>query len=275
MLLTPSLDEILEEYLHPKLGRRRGRFGRLGGRRRYDPRAGGIRRAFEGVVPDVDEMIAHRLPGREIFAGRTVHGLERWFWLGIDVLDRLLWWWLLFEIGDQGTIIWASNIMESRFCGRAWRSVLCWNLPHGVLSGSAAWGNPSLVTWVSRHNMSVGYNGQCGPLVGAPMGGVIWYAKSLKAVPSGTPYWTRTWRGQVVQVQIKIGYADGSWKTHYGPMIRELGIREVTSSLVVNAENVKTIVLDTLQGTYSEQGDYHWEQPFTQERRSQGAILLS
>ena len=275
ILLTPTPEEVLEEYLHPKVGRRRGRFRGGGTRRRWDGRAAGWRRAFEKGCPDVDEVIAHRLPGREIFAGRTAHGLERAFWLGIDVLDRLLWRWLLYEIGEQGTIIWASNIMESRFCSRAYRSVLVWDIPHDLLSGSGAWYNPSLVSWISRHNMSVGYNGQCGPLVGAPMDGVIWFAKSLKAVPSGTPYWTRTWRGQVIQVQIKIGYADGSWVTHYGPEIRELGIREVTSSLVVNAENVRTMVLDTLQGTYVEQGDYHWEQNFRQERHSEGAILLS
>jgi len=126
LLFTPSPGEILEEYLHPKLGRRGARFAALGGIRRLTAKANRYHRIFPGGIPDVDEAIANRLPGRAIFAGRQAGTLERWFWTGIDVKDKIGWWFLVYEVSNLGSLLWVSNILGAIRC-------------HGVNAVAGAW----------------------------------------------------------------------------------------------------------------------------------------
>lgn len=116
VLLVPSPDEILEEYLHPRTRRGQGKHPGKANTQRGRGRTGLDRVLPRAIIPDIDSAIAQLIPGREIFAGRTAGGLEKWIWTGIDVIDRGLWYWLLLDIGENFVHYWASNIMESRFC---------------------------------------------------------------------------------------------------------------------------------------------------------------
>lgn len=117
LILTPSIEEILESYLQPKSGRRGGRRGRSGERERRVNPSGQRRVFFGGGVPDLDNMIADSIPGREIIAGRRLAPGEFIFWTGVQVLDRVAWQWLLLEATQTFATEWQSGLMKSEKCG--------------------------------------------------------------------------------------------------------------------------------------------------------------
>lgn len=116
LLLTPSLEEILESYLEPKPGRRHGRRGQRGDRNRRPNPVGQRRLYFGSLIPDVDNAIADAIPGRQALAGRRVGPGEYLFWRGIDVADRLAWYWLLIEASETFATVWQSEIIKSERC---------------------------------------------------------------------------------------------------------------------------------------------------------------
>lgn len=80
-ILTPDLKEIVETFFTPK-GLRSKRHGRKG-------RKGGKKGKFG--IPDVDEMFASKLPGSNEMAGRPYGMGQRFFFSGIQALDRVTW----------------------------------------------------------------------------------------------------------------------------------------------------------------------------------------
>lgn len=116
MILTPSPEEIVENYLQPiptrstPKGRPRDtgrvRRGRTGRRRWWRPPR----------FPDLDQMIAQHIPGRDMFAGRKATNAERFFWFGVDVLDRISWYWLLIAAAENFVYEWSSGIIRSDYC---------------------------------------------------------------------------------------------------------------------------------------------------------------
>lgn len=116
VLLTPTPEEILEEYLDPKAGRKKPRRKFRGKPRRMRARGRFHRRRWPGGFPDPDGSIAKRIPGASFFNGRKGTLPEQIFWRGINVADRFLWYWLVIDVTDDLIYNWSSGIMESRFC---------------------------------------------------------------------------------------------------------------------------------------------------------------
>lgn len=116
VLLVPSPDEVLEEYLHPRIRRGQSKRNILSHGRQGRGRTGIERWLPIKWIPDVDSIIARLIPGSDYFAGRQVGGPEQWLWQGIDVLDRIAWYWLLLDIGENFVHYWASSIMRSEYC---------------------------------------------------------------------------------------------------------------------------------------------------------------
>jgi len=136
LLLVPSWGEVLENYLEPKSRRGIGRrLGRIVGRSQAT-RSGGRRRSWPGGLPDVDEMIAAIIPARAFFASRIPSLPEAFVWLGINVVDRLLWYWLLIEVVDQATYAWSSSIMRSEYCMSQWTVSYSGRLKAGGTGGN-------------------------------------------------------------------------------------------------------------------------------------------
>jgi len=116
LLLVPDPTQILQNYLRPSptRGGSKGLHRRHGG---YREGRTGRRRWWRTLqFPDTDEAIANILPGNDLFKGRQVGLLERWIWTGIDVLDRVGWYWLLIDATNTFVTAWESGIIESRFC---------------------------------------------------------------------------------------------------------------------------------------------------------------
>ena len=116
LLLTPSCEEVLENYLSPKPGRRHGRRGQRGDRNRRPITTGPVRLFFNPPIPDIDNAIADAIPGRDIIGGRRIGPGEHIFWTGIDLADRFLWYWLLIEATETFATRWMSEIVESGKC---------------------------------------------------------------------------------------------------------------------------------------------------------------
>lgn len=116
LLLTPSPGEILENYLEPKALKSGGRGPKDKKKvRRKKGRSGRLRRSFPRF-PDVDRLIADRLPGRKAVEGRRATTPTRWVFSGINTVDRFLWHWLLYEAGKTFITQWNSGLREARFC---------------------------------------------------------------------------------------------------------------------------------------------------------------
>lgn len=155
ILLIPSSDEILEEYLHPKIDKDRKLGAHHDDPRRRGAPGGKNRRAWQAGIPDVDSLIAKRLPGASFFEGRNAGLLERFLWLGIDVADRVAWWFLCASLVNDFTYEWASGVMESKFCSADWDAWAggTW-LPSGPLGNSAAVCQGEVIT-KDEHNAQI------------------------------------------------------------------------------------------------------------------------
>lgn len=120
MLFTPSVEEVLEEYLGPKLtgGPRKPDPEGRDRRRRRSP-SGRTRRSWPGI-PDADSRLAALLPGASLIDGRQLGRGEWWLWKIFGLTELVGWYTLLADISAQGLINWSSGIMEARFCERPW-----------------------------------------------------------------------------------------------------------------------------------------------------------
>lgn len=118
LLLVPSPGEVLENYLSPAPGKKGGKSGRGGrGTERRDSKNGKRRRRWPGI-PDVDNLIADQLPGRDAVAGRNVGAAQRWLFSSIEATDRALWYYLLLDVGKTFFTSWSSGMLEARFCSK-------------------------------------------------------------------------------------------------------------------------------------------------------------
>jgi hypothetical protein len=160
LILTPSPAEIFESYLEPKAGRRGGRRGRRGERERRRNRRGRALLFFGGAIPDIDNMIADRIPGRGFFAGRRVGPSEWMFWTSIRAADAVGWTFLLVEALATFETKWMSGLINSGLCkGVSYGQA---NIGTEELSGfnnQNCWGDISVQPEVDTKNMTAGNNG--------------------------------------------------------------------------------------------------------------------
>lgn len=124
LIIVPSPDEILEEYLQP-YSTKRGRRGRRDddSKDRRKSRSG-RRRRFWPRIPDVDGMVANNLPGVDASRGRDAGFGQRWVFAGIDLADRVSWYFLLMDVTSTFTTLWTTGLMQARFCEEKWDAVL-------------------------------------------------------------------------------------------------------------------------------------------------------
>ena len=161
LLLTPSLDEVLENYLEPKPGRRKGDGAGNRGRDRLPVHPGQRRVFFRGGFPDIDQAIASMLPGRNVFAGRQVGPGEWLFWTSINTADRIAWYWLLAEATETFATKWISGLAESGRCSQLADGYLQTRTPvRNGDPGGVMWTNVNNNTNTIAKEMKVSNNGE-------------------------------------------------------------------------------------------------------------------
>lgn len=108
-LFVPSPDEIIENYLAPAGMRSKGKF-----RRGKGAKGGRIRRL--GFVPDIDELIADRLPARQMVSARGVGKGVKYLWVVHGAMERILWYWMLIDVSTAFAYQWTSAVSKSEMC---------------------------------------------------------------------------------------------------------------------------------------------------------------
>ena len=160
LLLTPSLEEILESYLEPKPGRRHGRRGQRGDRGRRENRLGQRRLFFRPPIPDIDNAIADAIPGRSLLAGRRVGPGEHIFWTGVQVADTFLWYWLLIEATETFATRWQSEIIKSGQCNALQDGYFQASTPQQTpFNQNALWFDKNTLIGLKEDNLNVLNNG--------------------------------------------------------------------------------------------------------------------
>lgn len=102
---TISPQELAENYLKPnhpsRCTKRRGRKGR---KRRLP------------IVRGADEVLADKLPGRGAVAGRNATFVTHAVFATNELIERPLFWLMLFDLGEDFFYNWASAMIKSGYC---------------------------------------------------------------------------------------------------------------------------------------------------------------
>lgn len=115
VLLTPNPSEILENYLEPKSANNHRRPRSVAApTRRSESTSGRTRRSWN-VVPDVDGSVAENLPGKDFAEGIGDGSGKRFLFSGIDIADRVAWYYMLLDLSENFLANWTSNIREASF----------------------------------------------------------------------------------------------------------------------------------------------------------------
>lgn len=167
LLLVPTPGEILENYLSPGSRSSGGKGGR-GSRdteRRKGPR-GTLRRRWPGI-PDVDQLIADNIPGRDAVRGRNAGSPTRWLFRGINIVDAVLWFFLVVDATSTFWQSWSSGLREARFCQNPLDSILSMGVVGAAGGGDIClWENPEDVDIDTAKNWDVEASCEAGLTVG-------------------------------------------------------------------------------------------------------------
>lgn len=137
MLLVPSPEEIVEEFLTAKYGpNKRNRFRRHDKSRRSPTRGGKLRRAASEVF-DVDGGVAKRLAALGGATGRKVGPKQYFFWTAFDLAERGAFYWMLYDAFKDWVFLWNSSMVESIYCNHPIDIAGRWELPFGHYGATA------------------------------------------------------------------------------------------------------------------------------------------
>lgn len=106
------------------------------------------------AIPEVGNEIGKALPGSQFFQGRKVTGWERRIWIVDGFTQRILWYWLVADVGEKFVVNWTTAIMESEACRKpnlgsvvatrpgnqpvipgTWAAIIAWNTEEDTTDG--------------------------------------------------------------------------------------------------------------------------------------------
>lgn len=127
-LLSFGMDDVLRGFFRPK-GLRTRRHGRKG------------RKSRKGVgIPELGELLGSKLPGaEEVKARQHVRAGEKLFWLVDGVTQRLLWYWMVFDLTVDFFYEWTTLIQESEFCSKSGSAGCCYTSNHESILALVGW----------------------------------------------------------------------------------------------------------------------------------------
>jgi len=140
--------DVLRGYARPSRALSAGRRSRRGKRRiryiRFFRALGFLRAGFRrvpGLGDDVGGWIGRNMPGAKQFKGRSISQGAKYLWIIDDIGQRVLFWFLVVDIGITFAYEWATALKESEFC----KQQLIWtfyNTGNGVaISPHTGWGS--------------------------------------------------------------------------------------------------------------------------------------
>lgn len=202
-LLGFGLSDVLIGYFRPGGLRRIGRRNVQTPKGRKGKRLG-IGRYFNWIkIPEIGNEFGKILPGSELIRGIPVGTPEVWFWGGINVIERGLWYWLIADITEDFIIHWSTAILESKACEDPLSIHCTWETGPQFLGPPGEW-----------HD--VGYPYQVGECKGFPPGGLPGLVEKgiprIAASVEGHPWWP--WPATGLELAIQEYHNPGYFYAH-------------------------------------------------------------
>lgn len=152
-----DVQNMIVAYLRPAkaLSVRRGasHFGgyEKGKRGRFREKLGKI------VGFDPAEFIGERLPLAEELAGRQVSVGVATLWLIEGIIERVLFWWMVLDLGTEFIYTWMSAVAHTRYCAARDDGVFMGKVPLDFAQGifgwdPVAWGSPVKMRKIDFYN---------------------------------------------------------------------------------------------------------------------------
>ena len=127
-LLSFGMDDVVRGAFRPRVKRsgRHRRRGRKGKKIRFS-------------IPELGNAIGSDIMVEKTFPTRQVSQGTRHLWIIDGVLQRVLWYWLIYDVLDEGLYQWSSLIMKSTFCQSKFAQRLYAQGNGGGLLGILSW----------------------------------------------------------------------------------------------------------------------------------------
>lgn len=116
MLIVPQPSEILEATIEQKFARGGSRFGKKGGDRGEDDHGHGRRRRRRRGIPQIEGEFISAIQGLEAIKGTKIGPTSWLFHRLFNFVERLTWYWLVYDSIDTFFHSWVSGIFQSTFC---------------------------------------------------------------------------------------------------------------------------------------------------------------
>lgn len=114
-LLSFDLADVMRAYFRPA-GLGKGGHHRARGKKRF----------LKGLgIPEIGEMIGKEIPGQKELSMRRYGGLQRWFWLIDNELQKGFFWWMVADVANDFAFNWTSQLYKTIWChltGLGWCS---------------------------------------------------------------------------------------------------------------------------------------------------------
>jgi hypothetical protein len=220
LLITPTFEEVLENYLEPKPGRLGGRRGRPDDRdRRTGPR-GRRQLYFKPGIPDIDSEVASWLPGSDMISGRKFGPGEYIFWTGLNVADRIAWQFLLVEATETFFTRWMSGLMQGGQCQWENDGSCQFHTPtHTSFVSKILWASKFDLLFLQDPQNIVGNNGEVSFASGSHI--ADWMA-------TGTANWTLTGLPGTGYAIVEVGIRVEGWDALNNKLLDESSTTQIT-----------------------------------------------
>jgi len=180
-----DLSQVLTAYLRPYWRIERTRSWRHYGGGGRGNRPGKGKGRFNPLSWDPNEFIGKGLHGWEEIEGfRAIPG-EITFWAIEGVIERILFFWMVLDLGTDFLYEWTSSVAATRYCAASRDAVLYAKAPGYPLLGIFGWDTVGILDVVKERHILF-FNG-FGVVVGHDNATISLFATMEPSVPPGTP----------------------------------------------------------------------------------------
>lgn len=229
-----DLWQILTTFARPNIFYGSSRIGRHGSRGQKG-RRGKLRRVLDFIVGfDPNDFLGHLLPfGEEIREGPVTLGRAR-LWLIFGLIERVTFWWFVFELVSDFLYRWMSAVQETRYCQARNDAIFLSKGFAGIAIGIFGW-SPAFLGDPLKFRRIVFYNGFGIMQDSAP--GMAWGQVTFKSQDASNP-------GEIgLRIRVIAGPSTGVVNTALESTVSD---EEIALSVQIPVSAGDTVILETL-----------------------------
>lgn len=179
-----DLWQILTSFARPNIWIGTTRLGRHG-KRAKKGRKGRFRRVLDFILElDPNAFIGENLPGGARGEGAPVSLARARAWLIFGVIERVTFWWFVFELVTEFLYRWMSAVQETKYCQARDNAVFFSHNFSGVAIGILGWSPQHLGSPLKFRRITF-YNGF--GIRQDTAAGIAWFQTTFKARTTGQP----------------------------------------------------------------------------------------